>query len=294
VVIHRLAPVRVACTLFREEEVPPGFIPVAGGPFRYQGDQGNPFSEPKELRYADTFFMKKFPVTCREYLAFLNAGVEGLRTFRRAPRESEQVGYYWPRGESGRYSIPTRARFSETPSEARARRLAQSPVDWDEEMPVYSISWADAMAFAAWFAKTAGVPACLPHEFAWEKCARGADGRVYPWGNHFDATYANSAQSHEGLGRPCPVDSFPIDESPYGVRGLSGNADDWCLNGSEKGGDRFLRGGAWLRVGLSFRSTYRRSRPSSYVNRCYSFRIFVPCRLGVAEPGAVPEDEGRI
>ena len=28
---------------------------------------------------------------------------------------------------------------------------------------------------------------------------------------------------------PVPVDDYPLDESPYGVRGTAGNIRDWCL-----------------------------------------------------------------
>jgi hypothetical protein len=54
-------------------------------------------------------------------------------------------------------------------------------------------------------------------------------------------------QSHaEGM-RPCPVDSFPTDESSYGIRGLCGNCRDLCLNdpGPQYPGWRLNRGGAW-------------------------------------------------
>jgi serine/threonine-protein kinase len=30
--------------------------------------------------------------------------------------------------------------------------------------------------------------------------------------------------------RRARVDEFPIDESPYGVRGMTGNVRDWCVN----------------------------------------------------------------
>ncbi|MBK9646349.1 MAG: SUMF1/EgtB/PvdO family nonheme iron enzyme [Deltaproteobacteria bacterium] len=38
--------------------------------------------------------------------------------------------------------------------------------------------------------------------------------------------------SRSHLGRPLPasVSDFPLDESPYGVRGLAGNMRDWCLD----------------------------------------------------------------
>jgi serine/threonine-protein kinase len=59
------------------------------------------------------------------------------------------------------------------------------------------------------------------------------------------------------------VDSYPVDTSPYGVRGMAGNVRDWCIDvGASEGppvtgarvlppvetetdADRVLRGGCW-------------------------------------------------
>jgi len=265
-----------AITLFREAEVPPGFLQVPKGSFVYQGDKKTHHSGPREIRQVDDFFLARFPVTCGAYVEFLNhvLSADPEQAAGRVPRESENAGYYWPLAPTGlkgekRFIVPTREWLQTTSDDQRrgARRLSESPVDWEADWPVLSVSWEDMMAFAAWTTSRSGHLFTLPHEVQWEKAARGPDGRSFPWGNGLDATFCNMNQSHEDGMRPFAVDSFPADESPYGVRGLGGNSRDWCLN--DPGihpGWRLVRGGYWsdpgvalyvaARAGYSFTNVY--------------------------------------
>ena len=101
---------------------------------------------------------------------------------------------------------------------------------FDPEWPVLMVDWHCATAYASWEAARTGRPWRLPWDFEWEKAARGVDARLCPWGNAVDPTYACIGDSHQGRPLPRVVHTHPLDVSPYGVRGLGGNARDWCVD----------------------------------------------------------------
>ncbi len=95
-------------------------------------------------------------------------------------------------------------------------RGKQHPPD-QGDFPVM-VGWADAQVYCQWVNKR------LPTETEWEKAARGADGRKYPWGNEFDPAKANVGEAQPGQVK---VGSYPAGKSPYGAYDMIGNVWEW-------------------------------------------------------------------
>lgn len=97
-----------------------------------------------------------------------------------------------------------------------------------ESLPITGISWELANCYCAWLSRRLGKRVTLPSEAEWEKAARGEDARIWPWGNVFDSSRCNSAES--GLNHLCDVHSFESGASPYGVLHMAGNVWEWCID----------------------------------------------------------------
>ena len=216
---------------------------VPGGPFLCGGDEGAGDGLPAEVVHVDDFVMQRDPVTNAEYLEFLH-DVPLEQALNYAPREramsSEEQGALCYGVEDGHF-------FLQPDADGDA---------WEPDWPVFMVDRPSAEAFAAWRSERTGHAWRLPTEREWEKAARGVDGRVFPWGNAFDPSFCLMLKSHAERTLPGSVDAAPLDESPYGVRGLAGNTRDWCSD-DHTGGRVVVRGGCWNGHALFSRACQR-------------------------------------
>lgn len=119
----------------------------------------------------------------------------------------------------------TNAQYARFVAEADYR----APLDWElgripqglELHPVTMVSWYDASNYCTWAGKR------LPREAEWEKAARGADARRWPWGEQMEPSRLNTYYS---VGATTEVTEYPQGASPYGVMDMAGNVFEWLEN----------------------------------------------------------------
>ncbi len=216
--------------------IPEGFVFVPGSHFVFGGDRDAPGAGPREEVWVDDFFIAVYPVTCGEYLEFLqdmfrrNANEAAKRVPRNpGPKGGESL---WPLDRDTGYRIPG--------VDAYGGR-------WAPDLPVRCISREDAVMYCLWLSSRRNMKIRLPTEQEWEKAGRGVDGRAFPWGDEFDPAFCNMKDSLPGAPELKPVGSFPTDCSPYGVRDMAGGVIEWCAGPFNKDGILGIqKGGFWF------------------------------------------------
>lgn len=213
---------------------PEGMILIPAGEFMMGSDGGTKDERPMHQVFLNAFYINKFEVTNAEYYKFWLA-------------------------DGGENSQHTPSGFSDEFGEVKWPKVAISKPNY----PVVGVSWFEAEAYAKWAKRR------LPTEAEWEKAARGADARFWPWGNAFDLKIANKT-SHANIwngkdqydNSPAPVGSYITGKSPYGIMDMAGNVWEWTADwydefyynksersnpkGPKVGCWRVLRGGSWI------------------------------------------------
>ena len=132
----------------------------------------------------------------------------------------------------GRYEVTTQQ--IRAFADATGYRVSEDALRGPPDHPAVAVSWPEAVAYARWLEDqmkaSSSTPAriaqllaeewhvTLPTEAQWEKAARGAEGRIYPWGNEPRGDRAN----FQGRGTT-RVGSFECPECAYGLADMSGN-----------------------------------------------------------------------
>ena len=150
--------------------------------------------------------------------------------------------------------------------------------------PVTGVTWYEALAYCEWLSALSGRQYALPSEAQWEKSARGADGRLFPWGNDWDAARCNAA--YDVI---TPVDAYPA-QSVYGCFDMVGNGREWTTTiwGSDARHPDKITAYPWQddrRNELSEPSTTRRIFRGGRAKEPHGFRC-------TARNGYLPEKSG--
>ena len=225
IVVGRGQHLHAEINLYTEAEIGADFVYVPGGSFIAGGDSQAPSSLPRMTVDMGDFAIARFPITFRDYCTYLDhlQATDPAQARKRAPHDLRGSEGYLARLESSGKWEPC----SELIIEGDALSMFPNEEGHYWNVPVILIDWFDAVAYCVWRSSVEGKTIRLPTELEWEKAARGADGRVHPWGDHFDPTFCLMRASRPFLPQAEPVGTFPTDASPYGARDMAGGMREW-------------------------------------------------------------------
>ncbi|OUL27326.1 ergothioneine biosynthesis protein EgtB [Nostoc sp. 106C] len=168
-------------------------IQIPGGEF----EQGNNSIDaldnesPAYKVYLDTYWIDRYPVTCRQYRAFIEAG--GYQD----DRWWSKAGWNWLQTEQ-----------------------VKQPLYWHDDPtwgnhPVCGVSWYEAEAYSRFVGKR------LPTEAEWEKAASQ---------NVEAKTVIENYNCDRLVGKTTTVDAYPGGQSAYGLYDTLGNVWEWTAS----------------------------------------------------------------
>ncbi|MDX9952716.1 MAG: SUMF1/EgtB/PvdO family nonheme iron enzyme [Anaerolineae bacterium] len=298
---------------------------IPAGPFLMGsvGDEPETYAAEKPQHTLDlpSFYLSRYLITNAQFQPFVASG--GYAN----PAYWTPEGWAWRQGaeadltplESMNADFLRRYRewLAERPAEKR-----NQPYYWDHAQlglpnrPVVGITWYETAAYCRWLTEQLGVSGSelrvwesqklttrhaslgtfkvqLPSEAEWEKAARGADGRRYPWGAQWREDCANTEEAE--LGQTSAVGLFPAGASPYGCLDMEGNVWEWTRSRwgwdvmrpdfsypyvaddgrEEESGAAvpILRGGSWVSLVRGARCASRHRLAPANFNGSIGFRV---------------------
>lgn len=146
-------------------------------------------------------------------------------------------------------------------------------------LPVTLVTFDDARRYCTFRAGR------LPTEAEFERAARGAARRAYPWGRSFHGKLANHGRlgvdptdASDGYAELAPVGSFPGGATPEGILDLAGNAAEWTSDaflrddGRPTSSERAVRGGHFASAAPFLRGAARAGKPPGTREPTLGFR----------------------
>jgi formylglycine-generating enzyme required for sulfatase activity len=251
-------------------------------------------SFPPHAVFVNNFYMERYEVSYQQYVDFLNTlGPSGHLNKCGGNPCAAIKGTLASQGEDPNSFI----KFDGT-------RYSVA-VDFYVNRPVAFVSWFGADAYCRSLGRR------LPTEAQWEFAARGAEGRLYPWGSTWDETRARTSRP-TNQGGPDEINAFTTGLTPEGLYNMAGNVSEWVADfysatyykevqanaidpqGPTGGQTRVVRGGSWDTLPLFARSVHRQDqnplRPLNSIGfRCAADQNTVqPTAPGQSAPGGVP------
>jgi formylglycine-generating enzyme required for sulfatase activity len=207
---------------------------------------------PQHELHLPTFYIARYPITNAQYRSFVEDGSYD------EPRYWTEEGWAWRTGErepdlSVIDDEEWRRKYADWLAERPVERRDE-PFWWNHprwglpNRPVVGVTWYESLAYCQWLREQLQAPGYtlqvwrngrletlnlepetltvqLPSEAEWEKAARGADGRRWPWGDEWLEGRANTEEAN--VEETSPVGAFPGGASPWGAMDMAGNVWEW-------------------------------------------------------------------
>lgn len=247
--------------LLGDADVPAGEYPI-GLPAAEPSAEDFCFDNEKPgfIKKLDAFSISKTLVSCGEFLKFVeDGGYQKMELWSFG-------GRHWLR--EGGAEMPSS--WKNKGGQWWLRRFdTWQPLPLSH--PVLYVSYWEAEAYCQWADRR------LPTEFEWEAAARGAEGRLYPWGDVMDARRVDMDGKRMGQ---VPVNAYrdgaESGASPFGCLQMLGSAWEWTSNQYlpydgfcvdmypymstlQFGDHKVTRGGGCATSSCLIRSTYRQA-----------------------------------